>query len=125
MSARTPVDTHTQFREAFNAQDLDKMMSLYEPEAVMIAQPGEAPLKGTKALREALAEYLALKGKLELKTRYVLQAGDLACLSAEWQVKGTGPDGKPVEMSHRSTEVVRRQADGTWKYVLDHPFGSD
>jgi uncharacterized damage-inducible protein DinB len=24
-----------------------------------------------------------------------------------------------------SSEVVRRQADGTWKYVIDHPFGAN
>ncbi len=34
----------------------------------------------------------------------------------------TGPDGNPLEMSGTCAEVARRQADGTWKYVLLDPF---
>ena len=35
---------------------------------------------------------------------------------------GTGPDGKAVSMAGQSTEVVRRQPDGTWRYVVDNPY---
>jgi ketosteroid isomerase-like protein len=42
---------------------------------------------------------------------------------AKWSVIGTDPDGKPVTMSGRSADVVRRQADGTWKFVIDNPRG--
>ena len=30
--------------------------------------------------------------------------------------------GKPVSMAGQSTEVVRRQLDGTWRYVVDNPY---
>ena len=33
------------------------------------------------------------------------------------------PDGKSVTMTGRSAEVVRRQADGTWKFMIDNPRG--
>ncbi len=32
-------------------------------------------------------------------------------------------DGNPVELHGTTSELVRRQPDGTWKYVIDHPFG--
>ncbi len=125
MAARTPIETHQQFEQAFNAGDLQALMGLYEPEALLIPQPGTPPVKGTEAIRSALAGFLALKGKVALETEHVVQCGDIALLRAAWRLTGTGSDGKPVEMAHGSAEVVRRQSDGTWRYVIDHPFGSD
>jgi ketosteroid isomerase-like protein len=91
----------------------------------LIPQPGAEPVRGTQAIRSALEGFLALKGKVELDTKHVVQHGDIALLRSAWRVKGTGPDGKPVEMSHGSAEVVRRQPDGSWRCIIDHPFGSD
>ena len=30
---------------------------------------------------------------------------------------------EPVTMSGRTTDVARRQPDGTWRWVIDAPFG--
>jgi ketosteroid isomerase-like protein len=30
--------------------------------------------------------------------------------------------GSAVDLGGNTTEVVRRQADGTWRYVIDDPF---
>jgi hypothetical protein len=35
---------------------------------------------------------------------------------------GTGPDGSAVSMSGDTSEVIRKQSDGTWRYVIDDPF---
>ncbi|MBV9547223.1 MAG: hypothetical protein JOY61_22870 [Chloroflexi bacterium] len=32
------------------------------------------------------------------------------------------PDGSGVDLGGNTTEVIRRQADGTWRYVIDDPF---
>ncbi|HZS33316.1 MAG TPA: SgcJ/EcaC family oxidoreductase [Methylomirabilota bacterium] len=125
MAGREPVEAHTRFREAFNAGDLQALMALYEPDAVLIPQPGAEPVRGLQAIRSALEGFLGLKGRLELETTYVVRHGDVALLRSAWRFRGTGPDGRPVEMAHRSAEVVRRQPDGSWRYVIDHPFGSD
>jgi uncharacterized protein (TIGR02246 family) len=125
MAERGPVEAHALFQKAFNAGDLQGLMALYEPDAILIPQPGAEPVKGTQAIRSALEQFLALNGKVELQTKHVVQHGDIALLRSAWRVKGTGPDGKPVEMSHGSAEVVRRQPDGSWRYIIDHPFGSD
>ena len=36
-----------------------------------------------------------------------------------------GPDGKggPTVMGADTTEVIRRQPDGTWRYIIDDPYG--
>lgn len=124
MAARKPIDAHSLFVEAFNAADLDALVALYEAEAVTFDNQGQL-VKGSRAIREALQSFLAWKPQIKLETKSVIQTGDLALLRGEWQMKGTGPDGKPVEIAHNSSEVVRRQSDGTWRYVIDHPFGAD
>jgi hypothetical protein len=47
--------------------------------------------------------------------------GNIASTQAKCSVTGTDPDGKPETMSDRNAEVVCRQADGTWKFVIDNP----
>lgn len=51
----------------------------------------------------------------------VIRAGDIALVSGAWTL--TGLDGEPVRMSGRTTDVTRRQPDGTWRWVIDVPFG--
>jgi ketosteroid isomerase-like protein len=36
---------------------------------------------------------------------------------------GRDADGSPVDLQGVTTEVLRRQPDGSLKYVVDHPFG--
>ena len=51
------------------------------------------------------------------------RASDLALASAKWSVSGTGPDGQPITLGGVSADILRRQADGSWRYVIDQPWG--
>jgi ketosteroid isomerase-like protein len=42
-----------------------------------------------------------------------------------WSFDGTGPDGEPVRLAARNADVLRRQTDGTWRFVIDNPWGTD
>ena len=37
---------------------------------------------------------------------------------------GWDENGNTVEMEGNGVEIVRRQADGTWKFIIDNPWGS-
>jgi uncharacterized protein (TIGR02246 family) len=124
MAQGRPEDTHRSFARAFNEADLDSLMALYTPDAALVPQPGQV-VTGHAAIREALQAFLALKGRIRIETTYAVEAGDIALLRSQWHLDGTGPDGKPVAMSGRSNEVVRRQPDGRWLIAIDHPYGSD
>ncbi len=123
MAARTPEDVDNLFAAALNAGSIDELVALYEPQASLMPQPGKL-VSGTAAIREALAQFLAGKPKMSLSAKLVSQSGDLAVVSAKWDLSMTGPDGKPANMTGQSVEVVRRQSDGRWLFVIDLPFGA-
>ena len=121
MPARTLEEHYDLFLRAFNAGDLEGLMSLYDDQAVLVPEPGTT-VRGP-ALREAIAGFLALKGTMELKLRGTVEGPATAITYGAWSLNGTGPDGSPIAMSGESTEVVVKQADGTWRIVLDDPWG--
>jgi ketosteroid isomerase-like protein len=122
MPATTPEQMHRLFEDTFNAGDIDGLMELYESNAALIAQPGSVA-HGSEQVRAALQGFLALKGRITLETKLVFTVGDLAYLSNTWSLSGTGPDGTPVVLGATTAEVTRRQADGTWRYVIDNAWG--
>ena len=124
MPVRTPEEMHPAFTEAFNARDLDALLILYEEGAALAPQPGIV-VTGPAAIREALGGFLSLNGPIAMTTKTIIPTGNLALLHAEWTLNGTGPDSTPIALVARSSEVIRRQADGTWRYVIDNPYSVD
>jgi uncharacterized protein (TIGR02246 family) len=122
MPATTPEQIHRLFEDLFNAGDIDGLMELYESDAALIAQPGSVA-QGSEQVRAALQSFLALKARITLGTKLVVTVGDLAYLSNTWSLRGTGPDGDPVALGATTAEVARRQANGTWRYVIDNAWG--
>ena len=123
MTARTPEDVDRRFADALNAGNLDALVALYEPQASLMPMPDKL-VTGSAAIREALAAFVAGKPHISLTPRVVAQSGDVAVVSAKWQLSMTGPDGKPANMTGQSIEIVRRQADGRWLFAVDLPFGA-
>jgi len=117
-----PSELHPLWAEYFNAQDIDGMLALAEPDSVFVPSPGVPPLVGEGA-REALAGFLSLKLPVSMSVRHSIVAGDLALLVAEWSISGDGPDGNPVELSGSTADVARRGENG-WKFVIDNPSGT-
>ncbi len=116
----TPEGLMAQFAQLVAAQALDELLALYEPAAVFIPQPGVV-LTTPAAIREALGQMLGLRPVMETRVDEVHQAGDVALVIVDWTLRGTAPDGTAVEQGGRSTDVLRRQTDGSWRVLIDHP----
>jgi uncharacterized protein (TIGR02246 family) len=120
----TPEEVLKAIVDGINAGNLDALMPLYESDAAFAAQPGNL-IQGLAGVREGLAGFIAMKGKLDLKVTRVLMADDLALVIGVWSFTGSGPDGKPVRLASKSADVLRRQLDGSWRIVIDNPWGTD
>lgn len=118
MSAREPGETSTLFERYFADGDLDGLMSLYENEAVF--PTARATATGPDEIRQTLKAYLDSGAKLVFGQSLVFTAGDLALIHSPWTMhKADGSSSEGV-----TAEVVRRQTDGSWKYIIDNPDGS-
>jgi ketosteroid isomerase-like protein len=119
----TPEGVLAAIVRGINTGDLDALMRLYEPGAAFAAQPG-ALAHGPAGIRDCLAGFVALQGELDLQVTRVLEVDDLALVAGTWSFEGTGPDGEPVRLSADNADVLRRQPDGTWRFVIDNPWGT-
>ena len=120
----TPEEVLNSVTEGINAGDLDSLVTLYEPLACFASQPGQLA-KSPDGIRESLRGFIDMNGKLDLKVKRVLRASDLALVTTEWSFSGTGSNGKRVDMTAKSADVLRQQPDGTWRFVIDNPWGTD
>ncbi|GHJ98966.1 YybH family protein [Streptomyces sp. NPDC003753] len=109
-TAKSPEDLLRLFIERGNAGDVEGLLALYEPDAVVAVPPGRETT-GHEALRAVYTQLLAKKPKFDAGTVLpVLRSGDYALTTAR-----TGDGGARAEVAHR-------QPDGTWLWIIDRPF---
>jgi ketosteroid isomerase-like protein len=106
-SAREPEDLERLFVERVNAGDVDGLVALFEPDAVMAAARGDVAT-GSRAIRQVLGDLVGSGVTLTLgEQQPTLRAGDLALTSTR------------LDDGDVTAEVARRQPDGTWRWVID------
>jgi ketosteroid isomerase-like protein len=114
-----PADLHGAVERAFNVADVEALVGLYETDARMMGDDGTVII-GRDAIRSLYEDLTALGGRISLSTRYAVEQGDIALLSNQWSLE---IDGAPVAGAI-TAEVARRQPDGSWRYVIDNPYGA-
>ena len=116
----TPQDLMSRFGQYVHERRLDRLIDLYEPNALFVPEPGNVH-SGHAAIQAALAGMLALAPRMDTRIVAVHQVADVALVIVDWKLHGTAPDGSTVAKDGRSADVLRRQADGTWRVLIDHP----
>jgi ketosteroid isomerase-like protein len=124
MPANTAEETHRLLMDAFNRRDVDALIDLYEDGAVFVAQPGAPLARGTAGVREAIRAFVGMNGTFDIERTDVVAAADVAVVYSKWTLKGgSDPNGNPIDLAGQTTDVVRRQPDGTWLFAIDNPWG--
>lgn len=105
--ALEPDQLERLFVERVNAGDVDGLVALFEPGAVMAHGPGEVAVGG-EAIRRVFEGLVASGTRLTLGDQQpTLRTGDLAMGSTRLVDGGV------------TSEVARQQPDGTWRWVID------
>jgi ketosteroid isomerase-like protein len=120
----TPKEFLKSYVEKFNAKNVSSLMDMYETDACFQVQPGQVVKGLRKNIRRSLQGFIDMNGNLQSNVKGVIQASNLALVNTEWLFSGTGPDGKPLNIDGKATDVLRQQSDGTWRIVIDNPWGS-
>jgi ketosteroid isomerase-like protein len=107
--AAQPEDLSRLIVERLNAGDVEGLVALYEPEAVL-ALPNGQVAKGTREIRQAYEQLVAGRPTFAPgQQQPTLRTGGLALTSVRLVDGGV------------TVEVARRQPDGTWLWAIDHP----
>src|SRR3989441_2732990 len=112
MGPKSPNDAVGQLINALNSGNLDAAVSLYEPSAVLVAQPGKVA-RGTTALREALSAFIALKPALVSRREQVIEGDGGGLYTTDWALTGKEPPGKRRANHRRSSHLFRPRTDRT------------
>ena len=113
-------DAHASLAAAFNTGDVATVLNMYDFSGLFVGQAGEAA-SGKEKFEEVIRGILSIKGKMQIKTVYCYQTGDIAVGRSEWSVS----DGAEVKVSAKGIEIMKQQSDGTWKIVIDAAFGAE
>ena len=107
--------------EAASAKDLDKVVSYYADNALVM--PSNAAAATTKeAIRATWKDLLASPGAavswkpIKVEAAY---SGDLAYVTGTYKVTMNDASGKPTTDKGKYVEIYKRQADGGWKAIID------
>ncbi len=113
-----PAQMNETFARAVNSRNLQAVLSLFEPDAAL--RIGDATLRGHQAISREFETLLALPGAMVSRNNFCIEHGDIALLRADWII---AHDGQVIARGN-SAEIARRQPDGTWLYIVDHPAGA-
>lgn len=124
MGTTNPLEVINQLVRAMNTCALESALPLFEPDASFVVKPGVV-VSGTSGIRQALEGFMALKPTITIEAQELVEAGDVVQYCARWTIRGTDPQGNPVQIQGRSSSILRRQVDGRWLFLLDNPWGTD
>jgi uncharacterized protein (TIGR02246 family) len=107
--------------KAAETKDADAWVAFYADNATVLP-PNEKALTDKTAIRKSIAGLLNLPN-LQLSWEptkvEVAKSGDLAYLYGAYSLTMTDEKGKPVTDFGKNVEIWKRQADGSWRCIVD------
>jgi uncharacterized protein (TIGR02246 family) len=114
--AHTPEELTTQFEDAYMIRDAAALADLFNERAVLVPRARE-DLRGS----EEIARYTAARWQADRNyladVQRVVQVGDTAAVVLDWSLTdGGGRDATPER--GRGVDVLKRESDGSWRYLI-------
>ena len=113
------MQTSREWSKAAAAGNTEAVLSYFDETAIMISE-GQPPVRGKQAIREYLAQTSRIPGfKIEWEPQEAKVSGDLGYMIERTRITMDGPQGTQVTQNMQALTVWRKQADGSWKNVVD------
>lgn len=118
-----PEDVIPSLIERFNSGKIAEMMALHDPASTFVENDGSIITDRT-ALAARLEGDLKLGLPLGANVRHIFVAGDIAQIVVDWWIDGKASNGDQVHLKGSACDIVRRGADGFWRYLIDNNQGT-
>lgn len=115
-----------EWSKAAGARDVEKTISYYSDDATVMP-PNIPTLTGKEPIRslwKSMLDSPSFSGGWKVTKVEVARSGDLAYVSGNYEFNEKDDSGKPITDKGKYLEVWKKQADGSWKCVVDM-FNSD
>ena len=110
-----------EWSEAAATGNVEKTISYWADDAIVISA-GQPTLKGKTAIRQMVEESYKIPGfriSWQPQSVEVSESGDMAYLIENSQISFADSTGKPITVQNKAVSIWRRQADGSWKNMVD------
>jgi ketosteroid isomerase-like protein len=107
--------------KAGQSRNVDAWMAFYTDDAVILP-PNEPMATGKENVRKSIAGLLSLPDlSLTWQAQKVeaAQSGDIGYLYGTYDMKASDGKGKPITDKGKILEIWKKQADGSWKCIVD------
>ena len=112
------------FQNCMRAGDVEGAVRCLDVNAIYVTEAGKF-VQGRDAIRVAVTKFAVLKPDLQAKrSAILLPGGDIASLVDEWTLKATLPNGQKLDLAGVSSDILKRQGNGVWTYLVDNPYGA-
>jgi ketosteroid isomerase-like protein len=108
--------------EAFNRGDLDAVLNFYEANAVVVREPGRLA-RGHVEIRDFFTGAMQSGAHAKQLKTSIIEADGVALFLSRWTLNLPDAEQGTTNREFTATTVLRRQADGTWKALIDNPIG--
>lgn len=119
-----PEEAHQMFAKALKEKDIEQLCSMYSDDAVMVLKEGELTVEGKYRIRRVFRWMIESVTEFELETVYKVETDDTVLVRSKYKSKYVSSDGELEEVTSSGIEVLKKQPDGSWLFVIDHQNGA-
>ena len=112
------------FQNCVRNGDVDGALDCFDDEAIYVTGIGTF-VSGKENIRKALEQVCGLKPDLQAQRSAGFTIDNITAWVDEWTMKATLPDGTKLEMRGTSSDILKKQPNGNWAYLVDNPYGAE
>lgn len=120
----TPGDMIKHVARALEDHDCEELLSYYEQDAILVRGDG-SEARGVDAIRADYETYIHKVMSMTSEAVWVHIVGEIATVRGKYTITFKRSNGETKTVSGSPIEVLRRQSDGSWRYVMDNGGGAD
>jgi len=117
-------DSARYFQNCVRNGDVEGALDCFDDEAIYVTGIGTF-VSGKENIRKALEQVCGLKPDLQAQRSTGFTVDNITAWVDEWTMKATLPDGTKLEMRGTSSDILKKQPNGNWAYLVDNPYGAE